>query len=703
MDLTRLLHPASIAVVGASPREETYAHQTLANLATLGYPGRVYGVNPRHEAVLGVPCVPSLADLPEPADAVVVALPAAAVPDAVEAAGAAGCGGAVVYAAGFGEARGGGALQEALRAAARRHGLPVCGPNCDGIVQLHERAALWGDALVPRAGGDVALVSQSGNLAVNALALRRGPALHTVVSSGNETVVDTAGWLEALAAEAGVRSIALFAEADGDGARLCEALARCAEAGVRVAVLKAGASAAGGAAAAAHTGSVAGDLRVFRALVREAGAAWTTDFHELLEVAKALAVRPRRATSAPPGGGLAILTCSGADAGVGADEAARRGLPLATFASATRERLRALLPPEATIGNPLDYTALIWGDVPRLRDLIGAVGADPAVGEVLVYFDRPPGLSGATGASWDAVREGIEQGAAASPVPTMVASAMPELLDEDDAATLGRSGVAALAGLAAGLAGAAARRTAPGDPARLRAIAAACRDAAARGTANGAGTWLAEHEAKDLLRADGLPVVTGQVTADADAAAAAADALGYPVALKRSAPALRHKSEAGALLLDVRDARAVRAGFERLAADGDGANVLVERMAAPGGVELLVAARADAVVPALVLGLGGIWTELLDDVAIVPLPAGRERVHAALRSLRGAHLLTGGRGRPALDLAAAADLAVAAGEMLLRHRLALLELNPVIVHEHGAVAVDAVARTATAAPLTMRP
>ena len=108
-------------------------------------------------------------------------------------------------------------------------------------------------------------------------------------------------------------------------------------------------------------------------------------------------------------------------------------------------------------------------------------------------------------------------------------------------------------------------------------------------------------------------------------------------------------------------------------------------------------------IPALVLGLGGIWTELLDDVAIVPLPAGRERVHAALRSLRGAHLLTGGRGRPALDLAAAADLAVAAGEVLLRHRLALLELNPVIVHEHGAVAVDAVARTATAAPLTMRP
>jgi acetyltransferase len=271
---------------------------------------------------------------------------------------------------------------------------------------------------------------------------------------------------------------------------------------------------------------------------------------------------------------------------------------------------------------------------------------------VLVYFDQPPGLSGATGASWDAVREGIVQGAAASPAPTMVASTLPELLDEEDATALGRAGVAALAGLAAGLAGTAARRVAPGDPARLRAIAAAC--AATR--------------------------------------AAAADALGYPVALKLSAPALRHKSEAGALLLGVRDADAVRAGFERLAARGGG-RVLVEQMAAPG-VELLVAARADAVVPALVLGLGGIWTELLDDVAIVPLPADRERVHAALRSLRGAPLLTGGRGRPALDLAAAADVAVAAADLLLRHGLALLELNPVIVHERGAVAVDAVARAA---------
>ena len=223
-----------------------------------------------------------------------VAIPAAGVPEVIEEAGALGCGGAVVYAAGFGESSGA-ELQDALVAAARRHELPVCGPNCDGLVA---GAALWGDALIPAPRGHVALVSQSGNLVVNALATRRGLRLHTAVSSGNEAVVSAADWVAALAEEDGVRSIALLLEAAGDGAALCEALARCAERGVRVAVLKVGASSVGAAAAAAHTGSVAGDHRVFRALMEEAGAAWAEDVHELLELAKALAA-PARARGGP--------------------------------------------------------------------------------------------------------------------------------------------------------------------------------------------------------------------------------------------------------------------------------------------------------------------------------------------------------------------------------------------------------------------
>ncbi len=631
-----------MAVVGATPRAGTYAHETLVNLAALGFDGPVYGVNPRHREVLGFACVPSVADLPEPVDAVVVAIPAAAVPGAVQAAGARGCGGAVVLSAGFGEVAGGAALEDELRAAAAAHELPLCGPNCGGILSVAGRAAMWGDTMGSAEPGPVAIVSQSGNFAINAVAARRGLRVHTVVSSGNEAVVSSARWLRALAAEPDVRSVALFLEDEGDGAELCEALAACAELGVGVAVLKSGSSAAGAAAAAAHTGSVAGDHRVFRALVEEAGAAWASSFHELLELAKALAARPLPRT----GGGAAILTCSGGDSGLGADECARHGVPLPAFAPETRERLRALLPAAATVSNPLDYTALVWGEVETIAQLMAVCGADPAIDEVVVFYDEPAGMTGAQLESWRAVRDGIARGARESPVPTVVASTLPELLNDQAAAAFGRDGVAALAGLATGVAGLAARRREPADPARLRELAAAAR-AAGRGRG---GDWLAEHEAKALLRAHGVPVVPGRAVADAGDAAAAAEEVGYPVAVKRSSAALRHKSEMGALRLDLADPAAVRDAYRGLA-DANGSPVLVERMAAPG-TELLVAARADAVVPVLVLGLGGVWTELYDDVVIVPLPADADRVEAALRRLRGAPLLTGGRGGAPLDLRA---------------------------------------------------
>ena len=255
-DLGPLLHPRSVAVVGATSRPGSYADETLRNLKRMGFGGRIWGVHPTRKRVHGRVCVPTVADLPEPVDAVVVAIPAAGVPEVIEQAGARGCGGAVVYGAGFGETADGVALERALSEAAARHDLPVCGPNCDGIVSFPARAAIWGDALVPREPGHVALISQSGNVAVNALGSARGLRLHTVVSCGNQAVVDASDWLAALAGREGLRSVALFLEGDGDGARLCEALARCADAGVGVAVLKVGSSAAGASAAAAHTGAV---------------------------------------------------------------------------------------------------------------------------------------------------------------------------------------------------------------------------------------------------------------------------------------------------------------------------------------------------------------------------------------------------------------------------------------------------------------
>jgi acyl-CoA synthetase (NDP forming) len=684
VDLSRLLHPRTIAVVGATDREGSYAGETLLNLKRLGYEGTVWGVNPGRDEAHGVECFATLSDLPSPADAVVVAIPAAGVPAAVAAAGETGCGGAVVYGAGFGEVEQGAALERELAEAAARHGLPVCGPNGNGIVALHERAALWGDALRPVEPGRVALVSQSGNVAVNALVTRRGLRLHTVVSCGNAVGLDPAEWVLALANEEQVGSVALYVEAEGDGERLCEALARCAERGVGVAVLKVGASPAGAVAAAAHTGAVAGDQRVFRALVEEAGAAWAEDVHELLELAKVLAVPGAR----PAGtGGLAVLTCSGGDSALAADECERMGLALPPLSAATAARLRALLPDAATVGNTLDYTALIWGEVETLRDIVVTAGSDPGVDQLLVLYDQPAGIDGAPDASWSDVREGILAGAAASPVPVALASTLPELLDDEAAVRFAAAGVPPVAGLRTGLVCAAALRQPPGDPARLRAIGAA---AVGRAGPSHDG-WLAEHEAKQLLRTARLPVVEGRLVADEDDAVAALVELGGPVALKLSAPSLRHKSEAGALVLDVREERELRAAHRRLDELAlDGAGVLVERMAPPGA-ELLVAARLDGVVPHLVIAAGGLWTELLADAAVVPLPAGAERVEQAIRSLRAAPLFTGGRGRPPLDVAAAAELAAATGDLLGGGGFALIELNPVLVHERGVSVVDALA------------
>ncbi|MGH2963205.1 MAG: CoA-binding protein, partial [Solirubrobacterales bacterium] len=256
MDLDRLFHPRSIAVVGASDREGSYGGQTLLNLATIGYEGEAWGVNPRRESVHGRDCFPSLRALPKVPDAVVVAVPASSVPEVIAEAGELGCGGAVVYSAGFAEVEDGRELEAELVAAARRHELPVCGPNGNGIVSFPRRVALWGDALSDREPGAIAIVSQSGNQAVNALYVNRGIAFHTVVSCGNGAVVEPAEFLLHIAErEDGVRSVAMNLEDDGDGGRLCDALAACADAGIGVAVLTVGSSEAGASAAAAHTGA----------------------------------------------------------------------------------------------------------------------------------------------------------------------------------------------------------------------------------------------------------------------------------------------------------------------------------------------------------------------------------------------------------------------------------------------------------------
>ncbi len=696
------MRPTSIAVVGATDRAGSYAAETLVNIELIGFPGPVYGVNPKRTEVMGRPCFPTVADLPEAVDAVVVAIPAAGVAAAIDQAGARGCGGAVVFSAGFGEVESGRAHHDDLVAAARRHGLPVCGPNCNGIVSPQSRTALWGDAFSAPEAGPVALVSQSGNVAVNALATRRGLRFHTVIASGNQAVLTAADYLRYLAGEGDVGAVALYLEDDG-GPGLVDGLAACADVHIPVVVLKVGSSRVGARAAAAHSGALAGDQRVFRSLVLEAGALWADDVHELLELSKTIATRRTAAPRPTSARGLAIMTCSGGDSAQGADEAEALGLELPAPAPQTEARLAELLPSAATAANPLDYTAMIWGDVQALGELVRALGEDPAIGQVLVFYDQPHGMTGAPAESWRAVREGVMLGARLSPVPVMVSSTLPELLDDAAAAEFAAAGVPAAAGLRTGLRCAAAAlhigAGADADPERLRAIAGAAltADAAARIAAPaGDGDWLPEHAAKDLLRAAGVAVPYGLAVDDEDDAVAAWRELDGPVALKLSAARVQHKTELGGVALGLDAEGEVRRAHRAMAplADAHDGVILVERMAPPG-VELIVAAHTDGIVPALLVGLGGIWTELLQDVAVVPLPADAPRIERAIATLRGAPLLLGGRGRPGADVPAAARLAAQVGALLLDRGLATVECNPVLVGEPGAgaVAVDAAIRT----------
>ena len=295
-----------------------------------------------------------------------------------------------------------------------------------------------------------------------------------------------------------------------------------------------------------------------------------------------------------------MLTCSGGDSGIAGDEAERIGVPLPQLAPDTEAKLEKLLPAEATIANPLDYTAIIWGDVERLRDITAAVGADPSIEQLMVLYDHPQNMFGPGAESWDDVRAGIIAGAEVTDASVLVSSTLPDLIDDAACEELSVRGVVPLSGVRTALSVARALRRPPGDPARIRAIAAA-----AAGAAEG-GEWLDEAGAKALLAESGIAVPQGEVAADADAAVAAWREIGGPVALKLSAPGLLHKSEAGALELGLNDEDEIRASFERLSSieAPAGGRVLVEAMATPE-VELLVGARRDGVVPSLAIGFGG--------------------------------------------------------------------------------------------------
>jgi acetyl-CoA synthetase len=680
-DLTRLLHPRSVAVVGATDRPGTYAHMALTNLAAAGFVGTVTGVHPVREEVMGVRCVRRI---DQPYDAVVIATPAATVADYLRQARAVGCGGAVVFAAGFAEA---GRLDLHDQLVAAAGDMPVVGPNGNGLVSVAGRAPLWGDAVaLPDAPGPIAVITQSGNVGVLALAHRGGLGLHTVISLGNAASVTASTALAQVATLDGVRAIALYLESDGDGADLAEALAVCADRDVRIAALKVGRTATSRRIGVAHTAALAGDARVFAALVREAGGVLAVDLPELLEAARMLAAGSR----AP--GAVVIATASGGDAAIAADIAGDVGLVLANVPD-DDPALAEVLPANATATNPLDHTNQIWADTEAVAAVMAALADRHDVAHAVYIQDQPPGLPPFAADEWESTRAGAILGAARCGIRALIVSTMPGQEPRLDDA------IGAVVGLRAAFLGLAALQLPAPSGHRLREIAAFARSATlavcpaapheVSVPTGGAevSRALSEAQAKDWLAEMGIEVPRGRVCPTASAAAAAAAEIGGHLVCKLVAPGAAHISDIGGVVVGVAP-RDVEQVAEHLLLLNPAAEVLVEELVY-GELEMIAAVSRNGVVPHLLVGRGGRLAEIDDDTVTVPLPVSAAQCKGALASLRCAPLMDGYRGGPAVDVEAFSGLLTRLSEAFGSSDWVTVELNPVIVATRGAVAVDA--------------
>jgi acetate---CoA ligase (ADP-forming) len=695
--LARLLSPASVAVVGASQRAG-WGLTTIENLDGIGFAGPVYPVNPRYQEVAGRPCFAALRDLPAPPDAVAIAVPAAAVPAALEEAIACGAGAAVVYASGFGApgaGEGGSTGPGSLRAqvarisAARR--IAIQGPNCLGMINYARRAALWGITMpFDHAGAErgVAVIAQSGNMALTLSGANRGLRLTHLASCGNQLDVTAAELMSASLADPAVAAIAVLLEGIPDPEMFRAALTRAADRDVPVVVLKVGTPERARQAAVAHTGSLSGAAAVHRSFFRQFGAIQVDDLDELAATVAVLTA-PRR----PRGGGVAIFASSGGECGLASDVAESLGVDLPDLPGPIAAELSALLPGYGHVANPLDLTASGWGDAALYEKVIGLLAGVPGVSTVVGIGDAPTLGGGELVAGWDGIIAGLRAGAElVRPAGTVVAglSSVADL-HPDVPAALAAGGVVPLAGLRPGLAALARagwharwRAGHAAAPAEDGAPARPDQAAAVRRLLDGHGPGpVGEDLAKQVLACYGIASPGRELARSPAAAAAAAGRIGYPVAVKVAAAGVHHKTEVGGVRLDLGSA----AGVERAAAallevgrrTDPSAAVLVERYVA-GGLELIVGGRRDELFGPLVLvGLGGILAELLADVAHRLAPLTAAEAETMIGELAGRPLLDGFRGRPGASVTRLAGAVVAVSRLLTEHEdIVELDINPLV-------------------------
>ena len=679
--LRRALAPASVAVVGASPRPGALSGRFVTGLLRHGFPGRVIPVNPGYAEVAGLPCVPRLGAAGE-VDLAVLAVPRRLVQPCLEECAEAGVAGAVVFASGYAETGADGrADEERLAEIARASGVRVIGPNSPGFMNVTDRCCAIASGVAFRERfepGPVAIVAQSGGVA-GLLAERgqdRGVGLSRVVCPGNEADVTVGEVLGLLADDPATRVAAVYVEGVRDGGRLRAGVEALRAAGKGCVVLKAGATEAAARATAAHTGALASTDAVVDAVLRRHGAIRVRGLDDLLETSAVLA-------GLGPAGSPAVgLVSTSGGAGVVAIEAAERaGLRLPALAEATRARLRDALPEFASAANPVDMSGMFVERPEIFRQALGAVSGDPGLDAcVIVLTVQPPGLA-------EDLARLVAEAAADAPVP-LVALWTAGAMSDPARDLLRRAGVHVAEDpdrCMRALAARAAAGVAVPEPLPQRRV-----ELPDLGRARRAGAT--EVEALAVLAAAGLTVAETRHVASPDDLADALAAAGGDGrwAVKASARDLAHKSAVGAVALDVGPEEAPEAHrrvVEAARAAGvtpDGA--LVQAMAAPG-VETIVGARRDpALGPVVLVGLGGTLAESLDDAVVRALPLGSGEAEAMIDDLRGRALLDGRPGGPAADRAALARAieGMAALADALGPDLEALEVNPLVVHPEGA-------------------
>jgi len=683
-----LLAPRSIAVVGASARPGP-GQRVVSNLLAAGFTGALYLINPKHAAVADLRAYPSLGDLPEVPELVIVAVNREAAVSVLSDAARRGCLAGLLLGAGFGEAdRRGLELEEQLRIVTPM--MVLMGPNCLGYVNLEERIAAYsGPLMEPLQCGNVALVSNSGAMActLTGAAAERGIRFSHVITTGNQIDLTVVDYVHYLSRRAVVRVMACFVEGFSDGRALLDAFDEARAAGQVVIVLKAGRSAAGGEAARTHTGALAGSDAIQRSLWRQHSVLVADDLEGFLALIALCSMCP-----APAGPRLGAVTISGGERLLLTDTAETVGLPLAALREETRRGLAALLPPYASVSNPLDTTGA--GLVERDGSVHGAgarlLAHDPSVDIVLVCQDAKNGWVQAQQeatlfydgvvATWEAAFDAGK--------PVVVLSPTTGQVDERARRYMQEHGIPLLLGLGPGM-------TALAQFVRMHCGASGeTHTSPIRPVEGQKGTALSGFDALRRLERAGIPVWPTEVATSENLAVTAAETLGYPVALKLDGPGLLHRTEPGGVRLNLGDGTAVRRAWreliERARSNGIPALTIVVQPMVSGGVELFVGGlHDDQFGPVVLCGAGGILLEFVGDIAAGMAPLDLACAKQLLQTTRVSRLLNGWRGSPPVDMPSLGRALVAISQVVAEPDVLALDVNPLIALPEGIALVDA--------------